>query len=355
LIRVGVKRRTWAYRYRLGTKNRRAKLGYFPAMGLAEARSAAARLAERVEAGAQPLPPEPHPRATAVTLGELIDRYEMLRRREGRRVKTLTSAMRTVRAGLKPYLGLPAKQFSKADLRAARDAIAERAPLQANRMLSYLNPVLKWSAQEDLIAFNFAPDIRKGPERKRDRVLSKEEIAAIWHACDRLGKGASAAAFGRMVRFLLLTAQRRGEVATLRHGDILDGRWRQMHNKADRPHTIELPDLARELLGQGGAHDIVFAGSQGGAIAGFSKLKRSLDKQANVTGWRLHDLRRTAATAMQELGVGHHVIGAVLNHAVPGVAGVYLRAEIERQKREALTLWQGEICRIVESRGRTRA
>ena len=138
-------------------------------------------------------------------------------------------------------------------------------------------------------------DIRKAPEQKRTRKLTDAEIRKIWAACgDDLGSREAAKNFGRMVRFLLVTAQRRDEVASLRHGHILDGVWRQTDNKSSRPHSLKLPPLALELVGQGGARDYVFAGSVG-KISGFSKLKIALDEASGVTDWRLHDLRRTAA------------------------------------------------------------
>ena len=83
-------------------------------------------------------------------------------------------------------------------------------------------------------------------------------------------------------------------------------------------------------------------------MSGFSKLKAALDKASGVTDWRLHDLRRTAATKMQELGIRNEVVQSILNHAVPGVGGVYLRAELEKQKAEALATWATALTRIVE-------
>jgi hypothetical protein len=153
ILRVGARRRTWTFRARVGGVGRRDILGHFPKMSLSAAREAGRELLNRFEHSA-PIPTSiPHPRsASALTLDALLDRYEKLRLREGHRTKTLTGAMRTLRAGLKPWLGLPASEFTKADLRAARDAIVERGALmQANRLLAYLGPVLRWAAQEDLI------------------------------------------------------------------------------------------------------------------------------------------------------------------------------------------------------------
>ena len=273
--------------------------------------------------------------------------YEALRKREGRKTKTLDEAMRLLRLNLAPYLSLPADQFSKADLRAARDAMVERdAMLAGNRLLQRLGPVLKWAAQEDLIPANFTPDIRKAPELKRTRKLTDAEIRKIWAACDDLDSSAVAKNFGRMVKFLLLTAQRKDEVGSLRFGHILDGVWRQADNKSSRPHSLRLPPLALKLVGQGGARDYVFAGTVG-KISGFSKLKAALDAASGVTDWRLHDLRRTAASRMQGLSIPNHVVQAVLNHAVPGVGGHYLQDELEKQKADALATWATALSRIV--------
>jgi integrase len=219
-------------------------------------------------------------------------------------------------------------------------------------VLGYLSPVFKWAAQEDMIPANFVRDLRRAPERKRSHVLSDKEIAGVWHACDRRGQWPEAKAYGRLVRFLLCTAQRRDEAASLKHGDILDGTWKQADNKDDRPHSLKLPRLALDLVGMGQAQDLVFGGARGGKLAGFSKLKTTIDREARVSGWRLHDLRRTAATRMQALGIRNEIIQLILNHAVPGVGGVYLRATLEKEKAEALRIWAAELERIT---GRARA
>ncbi len=80
-------------------------------------------------------------------------------------------------------------------------------------------------------------------------------------------------------------------------------------------------------------------------------MKIALDEASGVTDWRLHDLRRTAASKMQDLGIPNHIVQAVLNHAVPGVGGHYLQAEMEKQKADALTTWAAALTKIVGDRG----
>ena len=348
ILRVGKKRRTWQFRYHAGGSYRRDPLGHYPAMELAEAREAGRKLIGRLDSGAPPPPSTPHPRASsALTLGGLFDRYEALRAREGQRIKALPKVMRLLRLHLKPYLGLPAGELTKADLREVRDSLIDAGTVAAgNRVLSALSPVMRWAAEEDLIPVNFVPAIRRTPGNKRDRVLTKKEIAAIWKACGELDRSEVAKNYGRMVRFLLLTAQRRDEAASLRYGHILDGVWRQAENKSSRPHSLVLPPLAQTLVGHGEAREFVFAG-RGAKIEAFSKLKVLLDEVSGVTDWRLHDLRRSAASSMQDLGIRNEVVQAVLNHAVPGVGGVYLRSELEKQKADALATWATALARIV--------
>jgi integrase len=348
ILRIGANRKTWTYRYRRGVKRQRLKLGYFPQMGLSQAREAARKAAERIDHGATPAASEPHPRASdLLTLGTLIDRYESLRTREGGRIRSLPEAMRSLRLNLKPYLALPAVEFSKADLREARDKTAERGVIAANRLLAYLGPVMQWAAEEDLIAANFVGAVRRSPEQERTRKLSDAEITAVWRACTELGDGDVAQTYGRMVRFLLVTAQRRDEAASLRYGHILNGTWRQTENKSDRPHGIPLPALALDLIGEGEARELVFAGRFGGKFSGYSKLKAALDEASGVTDWVLHDLRRTAASRMQALRIPNHVVELILNHALPGIGGVYLQAELEDQKAEALASWAATLTRMV--------
>ena len=148
-----------------------------------------------------------------------------------------------------------------------------------------------------------------------------------------------------MVRFLLVTAQRRDEAASLRHGHILDGVWRQAENKASRPHSLPLPPLALALVGQGGARDYVFAG-RGGKIGAFSHAESASSTRrpaSPIGGCTICGEPRPPTCRSSD--IRNEVVQAVLNHAVPGVGGVYLRAELEKQKAEALATWAAALTR----------
>ncbi len=176
----------------------------------------------------------------------------------------------------------------------------------------------------------------------RERVLADAELAAV------LNK-APANDYGRIVRLLALTGQRRDEIGALRWSelhDIDDAERARIElpaarTKNSRPHTVPLSQAVLEVLAEckrRGDRDLVFGDGQG-AYSGWSVSKASLDKACGVEEWRLHDLRRTAATRMADSGTQPHIIEAVLNHISGhkgGVAGIYNRAAYEPEKREAL-------------------
>jgi integrase len=353
VLSVGKKRRTWYCRFHGGGTYRRERLGHFPVLELGPARDAARLMIERADRG---LPvrsePAPHPRSPNVlSLGALLDRYEAMRQREGHRVKALPKSMRALRLHLKPYLSAPASEFTKVELRQVRDALIDAGtPTAMNRLLASLGPALRWAVEEDLVEVNVVPAIRRLKEAERERVLTRVEIKRIWRACGRLGPHEVAINYGRLVKFLLITAQRRDEAGSMKFGDVLNHVWRQVENKASRPHSIPLPPLARALVGTGDARAYVFGGRSGGKIGAFSKLKRMLDEVSGVSDWRLHDARRTAASSMQDLGVREDIVRAVLNHALPGVAAIYLRGALEQQKATALAQWATALIKIVGER-----
>jgi len=358
MLRVGVRRKTWTVRHRMQGKYRADKIGYYPAMSLAAAREAARRLLERAEAGIVPEPPVPHPKsdegeaAGGMTLDQALTAYQKKREIEGGKgIKTLSVRMQQLRKDLADYLATPVGGITKADLRAARDKVLARGKaVQARNMLAYLGPIMKWLAREDHIEVNLVPAIDRPPPRIRQRVLTPDEIAAIWHACGRLDKGRSAPAYGRLVRFLLLTGQRRDEARVLKAGDILDGRWKWHKNKSDRRHSLKLPQLALDQLEIREPWQLCFEG-ESGMLNGFSDLKQDLDAEAGVTDWRHHDLRRTCRTYMEEdCRVPRYVAKAVLNHAEVGLDAVYAQGELDELRGEALQKWADVLAAIVAGR-----
>ena len=190
-------------------------------------------------------------------------------------------------------------------------------------------------------------------EQSRDRVLDMGEVARVWNAASLLGYPE-----GHWVRVLLLTAQRGGEVTSMRWSDLdLDAAtWTipAAKAKANRANLVPLAPAVMEIIkSMPELGDFVFTTTGDKPINAFAKAKTKLDtfaagKGDAIPAWRFHDLRRTAATHMVRLGVPEAVVSRVLNHSLKGVtAKVYALHSYAPEKRHALEAWAAEVDRAV--------
>jgi integrase len=247
---------------------------------------------------------------------------------------------------------------------------AGRGPVSADRCRATLSALFTWVMKEGICEANPTIATNTHSEGKpRERVLSADELAEIWKALPMND-------YGRIVKLLMITGQRREEIAARRWSEIDFDKGLitlpPARTKNKREHCIPLSDFAMEVLAgcsRRDGRDFVFGGGKGG-FQGWRKSKKTLDatiiearvkrrgeKLAPFSAWRLHDLRRTCATMMaQTLGVLPHVIEATLNHISghkAGVAGIYNRANYEREVRAALLLWADYVRSIVGDADRT--
>ena len=226
----------------------------------------------------------------------------------------------------------------------------------ARVMFACLSKMFAWLAQHRRVEKNPCEGVHRpdAPEA-RDRVLTDAEIVKFWSAAD-------AERFGQLLKLLLLTGCRLNEVAGMRRTELSDdgATWNipGERTKNHRPHVVSLAPLAREMIATGDG-DLVFTTTGDSPVSGWSKLKKRLDKAMKVPPWRLHDLRRTAATGMAGLGTPPHIVEATLNHvsgAKAGVAGTYNRAAYAPEKKAALELWASHIeGLVVPLRGRAKS
>jgi integrase len=192
------------------------------------------------------------------------------------------------------------------------------------------------------------------PKAERERTLTASELQAVWHGAAQLGWP-----FRPVVQLLMLTAQREGEVATMRWSDLdlATATWSLAgtQTKAGRAHLVPLSDAVTQIIvGLPHLSDYVFPGRRtDGArpVCNFSKAKVRLDRICGVGGWVFHDLRRTAATFMAELEVAPHVVEKILNHRSAETTGpvrkIYQRYNYLKERRVALELWGDTLLRIV--------
>jgi integrase len=188
-------------------------------------------------------------------------------------------------------------------------------------------------------------------EIARDRVLTDEELARVILAARKIG-----GPYGGIVELLALTGQRREEVARVSHQEIdLAGRvWTipKSRTKNGKAHSVHLSAQSMALLRRAvGPGALMFSLLGANPFQEFSRAKRLLDQLSGVTGWRLHDLRRTCVSGMARLGVAPHIADKILNHqsgTISGVAAVYQRHEFLAERRTALDLWGAHVAELTK-------
>jgi integrase len=336
-------RRSFALRTRIHNRPVKITLGRHPAMRLEEAREKARAELKRIQAGGDPRAVRVVAEANTVkaVVDEFIARYARPRLKLWREVEA-----RLKRDLVRAYGDRPVGSLGRADIVRLLDDMSDRGVKQgANRLLAHTRRMLGWAVERGILQANVAAGVRPpAKEVSRDRVLTEDEVAVIWRACGDMGWP-----FGPLFRLMIATAQRRAEAAGLRYADLDLRRaiWTLPREvtKSDRAHVVPLSELALEVLaGLPRLHDGELAFSTNGATppSGWSRAKARLDRLSGVTGWRLHDLRRTAASAMARLGHPPHVVAAVLNHApgaTQGVTAIYNRHRYDDEKRAALDAW----------------
>jgi integrase len=341
--------KSFVFFYRVGGKLRRMTLGTYPAISLAQAREAWRQARQEVATGRDPA--KVRKQETPGSNLEAVAR-DWLKRDQAKN-KSFREVERIVERELIPAWGHRAvSEISRRDVRDLIDGIADRgSPIMALRVYAYVHRFFRWCVGRDIMEANPASDLPKpGNERKRDRVLSEEELARVWNAAGKIGWP-----FGDAIRLLILTGARREEIGQLKwsevRGDLisLDG----ARTKNAEPHKIPLSLAATALLTRTpriAQSERVFTTNGKTSVSGWSRAKSKLDELSGVKDWRIHDLRRTVATGLQKLGVSLQTIEAVLGHTSgsrSGVVGVYQRHSFDAEKRAALEAWGRHVAGLV--------
>jgi integrase len=254
------------------------------------------------------------------------------------------------------WKGRSVHDITKKDVVALLEAVAKGRPILANRTLAIVRKWFNWMIAKDIIK-TLSPCAGVEPpakENSRERVLTTEEIASLWTASDQVGE-----TFGPFVKLLLLTGQRRSEVAGMCWSEIdADKRTWTLpgeRTKNGETHTVPLSPQAWTIIeaAKNGDGEHVLSVTGKTAISGFSRAKRQLDKILSFSKpWTYHDIRRSVVThlADDDLAVPPHVVEAIVNHISghkANVAGTYNRATYAAEKREALELWANYIDGII--------
>ena len=362
-------RKSWVFMYRIGGKLRRLTIGSYPAFSLKQAREEAGEASRLVEKGLDPATVKAErkaksqqPNTFAAVADLFIERYAKKENKNWKETERIFDIY-----VLPTWRERDIASITRADVVTLLDKVEdENGVYMSNRVLATIRKLFNWCVADRGI-LDTTPIVKgmaRGKERKRDRWLRDDEIKELWKACEKAGHP-----FGPFTQMLLITGQRRDEVAHMRRSDIdfKIGVWtlpREL-TKSDREHEVPLSPLALDLLNslpetilkdgdEETKADFLFVSGRIGdnPVSGYSKGKKTIDKKLEeaknkeeaVEGvfknpWRFHDLRRTGATHMAELGVSRFVIERVLNHADPTVTGGYDQHRYLPEKRLALETW----------------
>jgi integrase len=332
-------RKTWFVMCRVSGRQTRFTIGRYPEIGLAAVRQEAARLLEDLASGKRPK------RTPTATFASVM--VDWLARDQSRK-RSADEKLRALTRDVLPRFGtLPIGAITRSDVRLLLDSIVDRgAVIHANRVLAYLRRLFNWAVEREIVETSPAEMIKPPTsERSRDRTLTHNELIRVWVALADIPEP-----FGPFFRMIILTGQRRSEVANARWSeiDLADAEWTIPANRSKnaKAHIVHLSQPALGILS--GLHrtegsDLVFTTTGSTPISGFSKAKARIDEVSGVSAWTIHDLRRTFATlATGELEIQPAVVDKILNHssgAVTGVAAVYQRHAYLEQRRKAMDAW----------------
>jgi integrase len=346
-------RRRFCLRYRIHGKSRKVTLA--TGLSLSQARKAATDAAIEIERGNDPREARRAARhqaaaAAADTVRAVCEAYL---KREAPKLRTADQRVRLLGRHVYPALGdRPISSVRRGEIVRLLDKVEDGSGSRTTDVvLSILRRVFNWHAIRD---DTFVPPIVRGMGRHgtaqhaRSRILNDEELGSVWRAA------ADAGPFGALLRFLLLTGARRGEAGGMTWDEVEDGVWSlpPSRNKTGQPLARPLSKAARAVLDAQprivGVPYVFTAGQR--PLTSTSRMKKQFDAQCGVTGWTIHDLRRTARSLLSRCGVNADVAERCLGHVIGGVRGTYDRHQYQAEMAHAFEALAAQIEHIVHPR-----
>ncbi len=345
----------------------RVTLGHFPSMSLEQARKAASAALAELIAGKVPRQERERRHAEqreadANTFAAVVERYKLhvAKARTARQIGLLLDRELVSRWGDRSIATIRRREV----IAMVEDIKAGKGPGAARQTLIYAKRVFRFAIGRDLLDASPADHVLAleliGKKVPRQRVLNESEIKALWLATAwDTSDDVEAHQRGRwpvapFVRLLLLLGVRRGELGAARESQIdLDkGTWLipSESSKTAEPHLVPLPKIAVDIFRSlprfiGG--DLCFTNDGKRQLGSWTWLKKEIDAKAGLSGWTLHDLRRTARSGWSALGIAPHVCEMMLGHAQPGIIPTYDTHRYEHERRAALAAWARRIAEIV--------
>ncbi len=346
-------RKAWVLMYRIGSRKRRLTLGTYPPMMLADARDEAKAALLTVQKGSDPAA-EKFEWRKAQTFAQLAELY--LEKHAKPNKKSWRLDEKALWRDVVPRLGnRRAREITRRDIRDLLDDIKARgSPIQANRTFEIMRKLFNWAIAEDYLPDSPCQKISKpAKENRRDRVLKEDEIRAVWQAME-----AEQPLVAALFKLRLITAQRGGEVASMRWEDIdFPSSWWTIpgeRTKNGLSHRVPLSPLALEILDRLKTERLeppwIFPSPKPGRhLEHMVQATRRIRKRSGIE-FVPHDLRRTAASYMTGMGMPRLTVKKILNHVESDVNATYDRHSYDQEKRQALEAWGQRLEEIVSGR-----
>jgi integrase len=354
--------RSYIFQYKLGSsKNRRITVGAVSAVDFGVARDIAKDLYAAVRLGRDPAGERQHAKVKAGETFEAIVTQYLVHARRALRPRSYEDVERHLLRHAKPLHKMQLEKVSKRDIASCLATVRTKiGRIAGNRTRTSLSGLFSWAMSEGLIEANPVVGTTRIEEKSRERVLGLDELRQIWHALPDSD-------YGWILKLLMLTGARAGEVAGLRRDELHDGAilLPGTRTKNHREHRIFLSKPASAVIvaalarRDGDKRNLVF-GQGAGPFSGWSNCKEALDRRIAETAgkplapWRIHDLRRSFATHAAAIGIQPHIVEVILGHVSTGprsgVAGIYNRHAYEPEQKTALERWAEYLTAIVEGR-----
>lgn len=377
--------KSWLYLYAIDGKRRCMNLGQYPEVTLESARDKFEAARKLVKNGIDPLfaaEQAQEVRRSAPTVSELFADYMTRHAKLNKRESSWREDERLFRVNVEPVWGKrKAADIKKRDCIALLDGYTDR-PALCHNVLKLTRKLFNFAVEKDILEHTPFTGVKAPVElESRERILSEGEIKKLWTT--ELPKAAMSDEVKRIIKLLLLTGQRVGEVCGI-NADEVDGRWWTLppeRTKNSQTHRVYLTDMALELLGThyNGFYfpsPVTKTDSDGNPIhthidenavayairknlknykprrpikgEAISMVQVPEDKKMNLAHFTPHDLRRTFSTGLAMLGFPDEVIDAVTGHKKKGIIRIYNRHKYDAEKQNALKAWECKILKLVE-------
>jgi integrase len=330
-------------------RTRRFLIGGYPGLSLRDARIKARKLRERVRDGYDPIAEKRQRVLLArtahdtLTMNGLFELYATKGR--GAELRSWESQRGRLSAIFRTVIDRDMSGVSLVELQGIIDEYGQKRVTSARWAVSTLRPILKWGAANGrkLISAELVGIVNVRGAIRRQRVLNESELENVWRVLLAMGGDG----YADCMRFILLTLLRRSEAENVRWSDVdLDGRVvRVTGTKNGRDHVVPLSDCAMEVLRgrlalRAPGAGLVFSNAVGRVLNGWDRARLIVTNKSGVDGWHCHDLRRTGATLLGEMGIEPYVVEAALNHVnvMSALAATYNVARYGERVREALAM-----------------